>query len=241
MATPTVAEVIEAAKAAQAARRQDIPMWGLTLTVAPASATEFAHVKRTIASEEAMGKPQDESEIVESAWVRACVKAPVFDALQCLELRAAAPADFSNLANLCRMISRGESLPLLMLNIWAAQADNMQGEVEAGHMPGGILAFWTTLVRCFVWWLRSDEGKALDWRALGKDLAGLEEGAGIEEAAGALEAWAEHEGVEAKNEQGAESLPSSAPASSGPDEAPTSLPSPDGPGDSSTNSSPSTP
>lgn len=241
MATPTVAEVIEAARAAQAARRQDITMWGQTLTIAPASATQFAHVKRTIANEEAMGTPQDESEIAESAWVRACVQAPVFDALQCLELRAAAPADFSNLANLCRMISRGESLPLMMLNIWAAQAANMQAEVEAGRMEGGLLAFWTTLVRSYVWWLQSDSGKALDFRALGKDLAGLEEGAGIEEAAGAMQAWAEREGVEAKNAPGAETSDSSAPASSGQDEAPTNLPSPDGPGSSLTNSSPSTP
>jgi hypothetical protein len=194
----------------------------MKLTIGRASATQHAHIKRTIANEEALGTAEQESGVAEIAWVRACVKSPVLDSKDCVELRAASPADFSTLANLCRMISRGESLPLVMLNIWAAQAANMQVEVEEGRMDGGILAFWTTLVRTFVWWLQSDDGKALDFRALGRDLAGLDDGAGMEDAVHALDAWAEREGVERKNEPGAENSTSSAPVSSGQDEAPTS-------------------
>ena len=227
----SAAELIAAATEASDKAKQDVVFWGLKFTIARASATDYARVKRTIANQIALGIEEGESELAEIAWVRACVVAPELSSWECSELRKASPADFSNLANLCRMVSRGEPLPLVMFNIWASQAADMYGEVEAGRMDPSVLRFWTTLVRGYAWWLQSDKGRNLDFRALGADLAGLEDGAGLEEAANALEEWAEREGVEAKNEQGAENSTSSAPASSGLEDTPTNSPSPDGPGE----------
>lgn len=237
----SAADLIAAAKEVQEGRKQRVELWGRIIEIVPASASQHAKLRREVASYAAVGIPADENTVAEMAWVYSCVTNPPLTPQECKELRDAAPADFSNLSAICRSISQGTPLPLLMLGIWGGLADDLRSGVEAGRVDASILAFWTTLVRTYVWWMNSDSGKALDFRALGRDLAGLEDGAGMDEAAALLGEWAEREGVEAKNEQGAENSTSSAPVSSGQDEAPTNLPSPDGPGDSSTTSLPSTP
>lgn len=230
----SAADIIAAAKAAQEKAKRPVEVFGFKLDIHPATAIAFHRIKRELAQYASFGIPQEENEVAEFAWLRACILEPKFTPEQWRDLRDAAPADFSNLAALCRQVSQGTPLPLLMLGVWAQQSDAMQKEVEAGRLDAGVVTFWTSLVRVFVWWLNSEDGKALDFRALGKDLAGLEDGEGMDAASRVLQEWMEREGIEAKNELGAGNSDYSAPASSGPEDTPTNSPSQDGTGETST-------